>query len=165
MHFCSMVQTKPHYGSWKTLIKPLEIVQIGLRRLQNVIIKVLHFFTYLSNSVKWAPRAPGERPKALRGPPIAPTSIKINVNEPKSMQNWKLKISRAFRPYISYVFTMDVMVYFSHSLAILWYTWHSYSTKDIELLNAARRNARSDWITRTAIIPNWWQIKQHVLCC
>ena len=85
MHFCSMVQTKPHYGSWKTPIKPLEIVQIGFRRLQNVIIKVLHILTYLSNSVKWAPRAPGERPKALRGPPIAPTSIKINVNEPKSM--------------------------------------------------------------------------------
>ena len=65
-HVCNMVQTKPHCGSSKNLIKPKEIQQIASKRPQNYNLHTLDFSSYLSNIVKWAPESSQERPEAPR---------------------------------------------------------------------------------------------------
>ena len=59
---CNMASNRPLKNINKTIVKLL----ICSKRPQNDVIQISEFSTYLSNIVKWPPRAPVERPETPR---------------------------------------------------------------------------------------------------
>ena len=87
MHFCNMVQIEPHYGSSKILMKPVQYCSFAQNGLKTALMRFsifLRFHKIMSNGLRGLPRS-ARRPHGW--PPILPTSIKINVNKDKIMQD------------------------------------------------------------------------------